>query len=313
VILTVTLNAAVDKTYRVENFTLDRVHRPSEWRIVAGGKGVNVARVYQALGGKAVATGFLGGYNGRFIARSLQEEGIAADFVRTREESRVCIAVVDPVRSTQTEVNEVGPNIAPREVAQLKARFERLLSGTSFAFVALSGSIPPGVPETIYADLIALARRQEVRCALDASGAALKAGLEARPWVVKPNVHELAAVLGEVRHEPGALTEAAQRIVGTGVEIALVTLGRRGCICAAREGVWRAAPPEIRFVSAVGSGDSMLGAFLWALERGWCLPDAIRLGVGAGAANAEVYGAGFCTAERIRSLAEDVTVQRLLI
>lgn len=310
-ILTVTLNAAVDKTYRVENFTLDRVHRPSEWRIVAGGKGVNVARVYQTLGGKAVATGFLGGHNGRFIAQSLREEGIAADFVRTGEESRICIAIVDPVNRTQTEVNEVGPNVTPREIAQLKARFERLTTETPFAFATLSGSAPPGVPDTVYADLIGIAQKRGVRCALDASGGALRAGLAARPWMVKPNVHELSAVLGAELVEREEVAKAAREIVGTGVEIVAVTLGREGCLCATREAAWHAVPPPIRFVSAVGSGDSLLGAFLWALEQGRSLPDALRLGVGAGAANAEVYGAGFCNAERIHRLAEGVSMQPL--
>jgi hypothetical protein len=119
-ILTVTPNAAVDKTYTVENFTIDRVHRPASWRIVAGGKGINVARVYAELGGDAMATGFLGGHNGDFIRESLRTEGMKHDMVHTAGESRVCIAVLDPVNKTQTELNEVGPEISREEVDLLK-------------------------------------------------------------------------------------------------------------------------------------------------------------------------------------------------
>jgi tagatose 6-phosphate kinase len=299
-ILTVTLNAAVDKTYRVENFALDRVNRPSDWRIVAGGKGINVARVYQTLGGRAIATGFLGGYNGRFIAEALRQEGIAARFVRTREESRVCIAAVDPVSRTQTEINESGPNVMPGEVASLKRVFRRLLQEYDFQFVTLSGSLPPGVPDAIYADLLLLAREAGARGALDASGPALAAGLEQRPWLVKPNVFELSDLVGRELVERDEITEAAREIVRTGVEIVCVTMGRHGGLCVMAEGMWQAAPPPIRFVSAVGSGDSLLAAFVWAMEQGQHVEKAFRLGIGAGAANAEVYGAGFCTAEEIR-------------
>lgn len=313
-ILTVTLNAAVDKTYRVANFSLDRVHRTAEWRDAAGGKGINVARVHQTLGGRAVATGFLGGFNGRFIRAAVAAEGIEGHFVRTAEESRVCIAIVDPVTATQTEVNEVGPRVAQSEVAALKRRFEKLLRERRFDFVTLSGSIPPGVPTDIYFDLIGAARRHGARVALDASGEPLRIGYEARPWMLKPNVFELTALAGDVPPDDRSIREAAAGLLGTGVEVVCVSQGRRGCVGATRGKAleaWKAVPPEIEFVSAVGSGDSFLGAFLFEKLRGGDFADCIRLAVGAGAANAAVYGSGFCTRESICGLAGRVEMARL--
>jgi tagatose 6-phosphate kinase len=310
-ILTVTLNAAVDKTYRVANFGLDRVHRTSEWRDAAGGKGINVARVHQTLGGRAVATGFLGGFNGRFIRAAVAAEGIEGHFVRTAEESRVCIAIVDPVTATQTEVNEVGPHVSPAEVAALKRRFEKLLRDRRFEVVTLSGSIPPGVPVDIYHDLIGAAHRQDVRVALDTSGEPLRIGYEARPWMLKPNAFELAALVGEVPADDPSVCEAAESLLGTGVEVVCVSQGKYGCVGVSATEAWKAVPPAIEFVSAVGSGDSFLGAFLYEMLRGGDFADCLRLAVGAGAANAAVYGSGFCTKQSICDLAGRAEMARM--
>jgi 1-phosphofructokinase family hexose kinase len=308
VILTVTLNAAVDKTYTVENFTIDRVHRPSSWRIVAGGKGINVARVYQELGGEVVATGFIGGHNGEFIQEGLRAEHIKSDFVRTAGESRVCIAILDPVRKTQTELNEVGPEITEDEIDRLKLKFESLVPGMQY--VVLSGSAPPGVPVTIYYDLIQIATRYNVPSVLDTSGDHLVHGLKAKPFMVKPNVHELSAVVGRQLETVEEVVTAACELNGQGIRIVVVTLGRDGAVAVTSDGIWRARPPEIPFVSAVGSGDALAAAFVYVLASAGSVPEALRLGVAAGAANAMTFGAGFCKREDILRLADGVEVSR---
>lgn len=308
-ILTVTLNAAVDKTYTVENFTIDRVHRPSSWRIVAGGKGINVARVYQELGGDVIATGFLGGHNGDIIQEGLRAEHLKSDFVRTAAESRVCIAVLDPVRKTQTELNEVGPEITEDEIDRLMLKFESLVPGMQFAI--LSGSAPPGVPATIYHDLVRLAARYDVPCVLDSSGEHLIRGLEAKPFMVKPNVHELSTVTGRQLETVEEVVSAACELKEQGIRIIVVTLGRNGAIAADANGIWHAKPPEIPFVSAVGSGDAFAAAFVYILASNRTTPDALRWGVAAGAANAMTFGAGFCKREDIVNLVESVELSEL--
>ncbi|MCW3051978.1 MAG: 1-phosphofructokinase [Chthonomonadales bacterium] len=310
-ILTVTPNAAVDKTYHVEGFRLDVVNRPTQTFTVAGGKGINVARVYQTLGGRALATGFLGGNQGRIVADALHVEGIPAEMVRVQGETRLCIAAIDSTTGTQTEINESGPEVSEEEIRKLFDRVTRLLSQETFSFVVLSGSLPPGAPPTLYAELIDLARTHKTPVALDTSGEPLREGLKARPWMVKPNQPELEAVLGRSlsgRHEA---LQAAQELLQSGIEVVVLTLGAAGALLVNAAGAWFATPPPIEFASAVASGDSFLAAFLWQWAAGSPSADpasALRLATGAGAANAAVIGAGFCTRESIVTLADRTEV-----
>ena len=305
-ILTVTLNAAVDKTYTVENFRIDRVHRPTSWRVVPGGKGINVARVYRELGDEATATGFAGGHNGEYILDGMNAEGLRSDFVRTAGESRVCIAILDPTKRTQTELNEVGPEISDEEVQRLKLKYESLVQGMKY--VILSGSIPPGVPDNIYRELIDIARHYGVPCVLDTSGQPLVEGLQAKPLMAKPNVHELSAIGGRQLATIEETAEAAYELRNQGIDIMVVTLGRDGALAVTSDGLWRAKPPEIPFVSAVGSGDALVAAFVHVIGTGGAVPEALKLGAAAGAANAMTFGAGFCKKEDILSLAELVEI-----
>ncbi|HLV81067.1 MAG TPA: 1-phosphofructokinase family hexose kinase [Chthonomonadaceae bacterium] len=313
-LLIVTPNAGLDKTYRIEDFCLDRLHRSSQALTVAGGKGLNVARVYQKLGGETRNTGFLGGLNGRLIARILRQEGTADDFVRVRGESRLCIAVVDPRSGAQTEINEQGPEVSARAVRALRQRVADLLARQRFAFLVLAGSLPPQAPDTLYADLIEIARRSGTPAVLDSSGAALKEGLRARPWMVKPNRVELESIVGLPLPGLQDTLEAARQLHAEGVALVAATRGAEGALLVCEEGAWLSTPPPIPFVSAVASGDTFLAAFLWEWGQG-ALPgdpaSALRLATGAGAANAAVLGAGACTPEEIAALAAQTQVRRL--
>lgn len=313
-ILTVTPNAAVDKTYRVEDFRLDSVNRPSEEFTVAGGKGVNVARVYRTLGSEAIATGFLGGIQGKMLARALAQEGMNDEFVRVRGESRLCIAVIDPKHGTQTEVNERGPEVSKSACRNLYRRVATLLSQHAFECVVLSGSLPPGAPYDFYAELTGIARRMNTRVVLDASGPALREGLGASPWMVKPNRVECESIFGQPMEGREALLQAAARLLAMGVEIAAITLGSEGALLVTEKAAWHALPPPIEFASAVASGDSFVAAFLWEWLHGACpgsAESALRLATGAGAANAAVIGAGFCTRESILELARRTQISEV--
>jgi len=303
-LLTVTLNAAVDKTYLVPGFALNHVHRPQEMRVTAGGKGVNVARVYQTLGGSATATGFIAGANGAFIEGRLAAENIGNGFVRVPSESRVCIAVMDPVAQTQTEINETGPIVSPADCDALMVRLRELLPDC--CAVVISGSVPPGTPPGIYRDIITLAQEEYgVRAVLDASGDALAEGIQARPFLVKPNLHELSALGISSKTASQATLEVRQRY---GVSLALVTAGARGAALASEDGVWEATPPTITVQSAVGFGDSLAAGFMWALEQGRTRTEALQIGVAAGAANATTYGAGYLDRAQVMALAAQTAV-----
>jgi 1-phosphofructokinase family hexose kinase len=308
-ILTVTLNPAVDKTYTVENFRIDRINRASSCSVVAGGKGVNVSRVYTALGGKAISTGMVGGHNGTFITDSLSAESLQSDFVLIEGESRVCIKIMDPAQKTQTELNEIGPEISSDEVDRFRVKFESLVRGLEY--VVICGSCPPGIPDDLYRDLIETARHYGVRCILDANDAPLAEGIKALPFMAKPNIHELSSLVGRPLSTIQEAAEVACGYVARGIEIMVVTLGRDGAIVCTEDGVWRARSPEIKFVSAVGSGDSFAAGFTRVLVEGGSAVEALKKGTAAGAANAMYCAAGFCTEDDISELSERVQVERL--
>lgn len=306
-VLTVTLNAAVDKLYTVPGFAVDRVQRPTETRVYAGGKGINVARVYRTLGGKVTATGFSGGATGEYIQQGLRQEGIDARFVPVAQESRVCTTILDPVGRTETVLNENGPQVTPVECDTLLQRLRELLPGHDA--VILSGSLPPGTPPDIYAFIIRLAQDEfSVQAVLDASRDALQFGVGAKPFLVKPNVHELSALSVGGDGWGGSAQALRDKY---GVTLALVTGGARGAVLAGAEGAWEAVPPAIEVVSALGSGDSLTAGFVWAWEQGWGHVEALKLGVAAGAANAAAYGSGFCTRDQILDLASRTRVNKI--
>ncbi len=306
-VLTVTLNAAVDKLYTIPGFAVDRVQRPTETLSYAGGKGINVARVYRTLGGEVAATGFLGGAAGEYIKRGLRQERTASPFVQVAQESRVCTAILDPIGHTETVLNENGPQVTPDECDALLQRLRELLSRCDA--VVLSGSLPPGTPPDIYAAIIRLAQEEYgIKAVLDASGEALQFGVEAKPFLVKPNVHELEALSVGGDGWGGSAQALREKY---GVPLALVTGGARGAVLANAEGTWEATPPTVEVVSALGSGDSLTAGFLWAWEQGWGHAEALKLGVAAGAANAAVYGSGFCTRDQIFALASGTMVNQI--
>lgn len=303
-----TPNAAIDKTYIVEGFGLDRVHRPTHETTVAGGKGINVVRVLRELGREGLATGFVGGRTGEAIVEALDRESIPHDFVRVSGESRLCIAVMDPRHGTQTEVNENGPDVTPAEIESMLSKLEELVRGMEF--VVLSGSVPPSVPVSFYGDMIEIARRAGVRTVLDTSGEHLKEAIKAAPFMVKPNIAELSQLAGHELMTLEEITRAAKSLKQYGVTITTVTMGRSGAMVTDGVQAWKATPPEIEFASAVGSGDSFVAAFLDSMLRGESASASLVAGTAAGAANATTYGAGFCSKESIMEIRQGVVLTK---
>ena len=308
-ILTVTPNASMDKTYAIEGFGVDRMHRPSDCASTPGGKGINVLRVFRELGGTGIATGFVGGRVGEAIEEGLLTEGIGHDLVRIREESRLCIKIVDPKNGTQTEVNEVGPHVSPDEVAKLMDKVRTLLGQAEY--VVLSGNLPPGVPISLYSDIIQLAKSAGVKTVLDASEENLRRSIEVGPYIVKPNVAELSQLADHELMTLEEIVSAAKSLKQYGVSIAAVTMGRSGAIVTDGVRAWQAIPPQIEFASAVGSGDSFIAAFLHVITSGGSLPEALILGTAAGAANATTYGAGSCSKSSIMDVVQGVTLSNI--
>jgi 1-phosphofructokinase family hexose kinase len=309
-VTTLTLNAAVDRTYLVPHFSIGAFHRPEKTRAVPGGKGINVARIVRAMGHEVIASGFAGGMAAAFIKRELERAGILADFARIGEESRFCISVIDPTNSSSTQVDEAGPIVTPSEVRALKAKLPELMARSRL--LVISGSLPRGVPYTVYADLIEIAREHGAHTILDTHDEPLAAAIKARPMMIKPNLAELQTLVGDELSVPDGVYGAARDFVSEGIDIVFVSLGARGAVVATRrQGNWIAKPPKVNLVSAVGSGDALVGGFATALLDNLDPPRAVARAVGAGAANAATFGACACSREEILRYSAAVNVEAL--
>ncbi|MEU5363241.1 1-phosphofructokinase family hexose kinase [Streptomyces sp. NPDC005925] len=272
-ILTVTLNTALDITYRVPALTPHASHRVSEVTERPGGKGLNVARVLAALGHRATVTGFAGGATGRAVRERLAgTAGVLDELVPVAGTTRRTIAVVDGRAGATTQLNEPGPAVSPAEWSALQATYERLLASASA--VALCGSLPPGVPVGAYAGLVRAARAAGVPVLLDTGGAPLRRGVAARPDIVKPNAEELAELTGS--HEPLRATRDVRR---RGARTVVASLGGRGLLALTDEGRWRAAPPAPVRGNPTGAGDSVCAGLLSGLAEGLSWPDRLTRAV----------------------------------
>ncbi|MEW1644172.1 1-phosphofructokinase family hexose kinase [Streptomyces sp. NPDC091219] len=298
-ILTVTLNAALDITHRVDRLRPHASNRVSSATQRAGGKGVNVARVLHALGERTAVTGLAGGPTGAAVRADLAAAGIADHLVPIDGESRRTVAVVDD-RDT-TILLEPGPRVTSAEWARFTRRYRELLGGARA--VVLSGSLPPGVPADAYGVLVALARAAGVPVLLDADGEALLAALAEGPDVVKPNVHELAAATGGADPVAGAAT-----LTAAGARAVVVSLGPEGLLAHTPEGVWRARPPAPVAGNPTGAGDAAVAALALGLIAGQAWPERLVAAVALSAAAVAAPLAGDFDPAVRRTLLDTVTV-----
>ena len=311
-IVTVTLNAAVDRTLLVPNFQLGRRHRASSGFLSAGGKGINVARALKRLGVPVVCTGLAGGRNGTMLVEELTQEGILNDFVRIRGESRTSTAVLDPTSNAYTEINEWGPEVAEDELEMLREKLAYLGQGAEF--VVFAGSLPRGVESDFYAETIRDAGRHHHLAVIDAEGEALRLGVGAEPYLVTPNVREAEEMVGHEFVDDEDLASALDEIAELGARNVLIT-GNDGCHALLREDRTelrlRARAPHLEPISTIGAGDSFLAGFLAARAGGRPFEDAVRSAVACGAASVLEPGPGRFDPREASRLTPLVTVDRL--
>jgi 1-phosphofructokinase family hexose kinase len=315
-ILTVTLNTAIDKTLSVPNFRLGRRHRAAEQTTMPGGKGVNVARVLKALGAPVIATGFAGGATGTRIVDQLTQLSVLSDFVRIREESRTNTAVVDPTTGEQTEINEKGPKVSEQETELFVDKLLYLAKGASVCVFA--GSLPRDVDVDIYARLIRELRRLGVRTIVDTDGDPLRRAVRAEPDIISPNELEAEELVGHEFNDDGDRLLAASEMAELGARAAIMTMPD-GCF--ARMGpadpgdeprLYRVRLGEgaIEPRATVGSGDAFLAGFVAAHYLGRTPDECLAYGVACGAESTQHLGAGLVDPARVERLVSDVDVQR---
>ncbi len=307
--VTVTPNPALDRFALVPEFRPGVRHDVKAIVPQPGGKGVNVARGLKAFGMPVVATGFVAGETGKVIRSGLERLGVPTEFVFVQGESRTCVTILDPARVTCTTLHEEGPEVTQQDATRLNSVLGRL--GAKAEDMVFSGSLTPGLPPDTYRRWIEAHQRGGGRAILDASGPALYHGLEARPFLVKPNQAEAEELLGYPLDGENRLVQALETLRSR-AQVGIITLGPRGAVVAAEGERWRVLPPPVAApLDRTGSGDAFLAGFLVGLRRGLPIRGASILAAAAGAAQAQLQGAGHIRLEALERLAGMVRVEQL--
>lgn len=306
-IITVTLNPAIDQTLVLPKFVAGDTIRIKSSRFDPGGKGINVSRVIHELGGDSLAMGFAPGGLGRYIEQTLESQGIATDFVHTRGETRTNITILDESRHIHTILSDPGPQTDPRYVDDLRRRIRKRLHPGDW--LVLAGSIPPPLDPHVYTDILREAHELGAHTVLDSDGEALAAGAEAPPDMLKGNRRELERLLGRHLDDENSTVQAALQVHQRGIRSVLVTRGREGAIASTGDMLFRGVAPRVRAVSAVGSGDAFLAGVILTLSRGGSIQDALRLGIAAGTATVLNPGTELCHRREVDILIPRVKVQ----
>jgi 1-phosphofructokinase family hexose kinase len=315
VIVTVTMNTALDRILTVPNFQCGHRHRASEKLTQAGGKGIIVARALKRLGVPVVATGLVGGRNGRRVIEELSEEAVLNDLVRIEDESRTSTAVIDPTSGEYTEIIEWGPLVREEELDTLREKIDYLSRGAEL--VVFAGSLPRGVDESFYADMIRELNRRGVSSVLDTEGDPLRLGLEAEPELATPNQIEAESLAGQEFSDEEEFVLALDTITEMGARNALVKHDR-GVYAHLRREKERGRPlrfrvdaPSVEIVSPVGAGSVLLAAFIAAQLEGVSPEDALARAVAAGTASTLMVGSGQFELREASRLVADVHVAEL--
>ncbi|MDQ6816288.1 MAG: 1-phosphofructokinase family hexose kinase [Actinomycetota bacterium] len=311
-IITVTLNAALDKTLEVPNFTPGRRHRTVDQTTMPGGKGVNIARAIKRLGQPVIATGLAGGATGTRIVEALNDEAILNAFVRIREESRTNTAVLDPTTGMHTEINERGPSVSAIEFELFREKLLYLAKGASICVFA--GSLPRGIPADVYASLIREVKRLGPLTVIDTEGDPLRFAVRAEPAVVSPNELEAEELVGHEFNDTEDRAQAVAEMARLGASEAIMTV-TDGCYAQVIQdggpAVYRVRVQEQEPRSRIGSGDAFLAGYIASRYAGRSPVDCLRHGVACGAESTQHFGAGLLDPSKVERLMGEVEAERL--
>lgn len=308
-IVTVTMNPAIDKTARIEEFIYGKLNRIDSTSVDVGGKGINVSKVIYNLGGETIATGFIGGNNGVVIEKDLKYRGIKVDFVIVNQETRTNLKLIDETGKV-TELNEIGPTISDKQIEILTDKIVSLAKEDTL-FV-LTGSIPNGLEPTIYRDIIFKIQEKKAKVFLDADGDAFAFGLEAKPDIIKPNRYELQKyfkVEGDSTKEE--LIDMGKKLQNKGIDIVIISLGEEGVLFFVHQSVFEVPGINVEVKSPVGAGDALVGAYVWGLDKGLPMEEIIKTAVAASAGAVTTVGTKPPMKEVIEALKKEVTIKKL--
>lgn len=301
-------NTAIDRFMQVDALTPGDVHRARTETLYPGGKGVHVAQTIAALGERVRLVGVIDAAHRAFVTHRMNARGVLFHGVDIAGPLRQCLAVQEPAGRI-TEILGQGPQLSADEQANLLGEFDRSVAESEL--VILSGSLPRGFGDHLYADLIQRVQRLGKRCLVDASGQALRHAVSVEPYLVKPNRDEISELVGQPVTGLPAAVAAALALRERGIAMPVVTLGAFGAVAADDTGVWHAQPASVPVRNTVGSGDCLLAGVAVAIHRQWPIDLALRLGVACGAANAASEETGFAERGDIDLLLAGVKVARV--
>jgi 6-phosphofructokinase 2 len=308
-IATVTLNPSLDKTVTVEGLVIDEANRWTSLRRDPGGKGINVSRVLHELGNETIAYGFIGGIDGQILEHLLGEQGVPHDFTPINGQIRSNFIITNLKTRRQTRIDAPGPHVSRDELEDLVGKLTHIKPKPDF--LVLAGSVPPGVPDDIYTQLIEEAKKHGVKTVLDSDDEWLKEGIKAKPNVIKPNVHETEELLGEKLRDEAAIIQALRTLVTQGIEVVAISRGKDGIIVANGGKILKVIPPQVEIRSTVGAGDSAVAGLVLKLSQGDGIEEACRLAVAAGTAATLTPGTELCRRQDVERLLPQVKVENL--
>lgn len=304
-VYTVTLNPSLDYIVTVDEFKLGMTNRTSSELMLPGGKGINVSIVLQNLGVENTALGFLAGFTGEQIEAMLKELEVKSDFIRISEGmSRINLKLKN---IDGTEINGAGPKISQEDLEKLMKQMDHLQPGD---ILVLAGSIPSSLSPEMYQKILERLKKKEILSVVDATGSLLKNVLSYRPFLVKPNQHELGDLYGVVLSEKEEVVPYAKKLQEAGARNVLVSMGGKGAVLAAEDGkVYEADAPKGILRNSVGAGDSMVAGFLSGWLKYQSYEEAFRYGVGAGSASA--FSDNLATKEEIEGIVKNVVIRKI--
>ena len=308
-IYTLTLNPAIDRELTVEKVEYDAVLSAIKAQIDIGGKGFNVSRLLKSMGMPSTALGFVGGRTGDRLRHGLQALDIATDFVSISGETRTNISIVTEKHDHYIKVNEKGPMVddaKQRELLDKVASF----AGSGDWWV-LAGSLPPGVPDSFYAEIINVLNEHKAITILDTTGESLRLGCEAKPFLIKPNAEETHKLTGLPVETIEQIILAAKELLKMGTQNVVISMGKKGAFLQTTDESWLIHSPKIQEKNPIGAGDSMVGGLVWGLSQGYSLKDALGWGAASGAASASLSGTEVGSRSLIEELFSQVQFERL--
>lgn len=310
-ILTVTMNPAVDKVYLVDNYAIGKVFRTDNVVISAGGKGINVARVAKELGADVGATGLVGGNNGRIIIEEINRLNIINQFCDIDGETRINTNITDRVNKTSTELLEYGPNVQNKEMNEFLKLYSNIVN--EYNVIVLSGSLPRGLEQNSYNSLIDIAHKLGKKVILDTSGSSLIDALDKKVYMIKPNTDEIKQILdlGEATLAEDVIIDAAIGLKNRGIDLPVISMGSGGCVAYINSAVYHFKADASNVVNTVGSGDSFIAGCAVGIDRGLSQLDTLRLAIACGTANTQFEQTGIVTKELVEHYLDKVEIVRL--